>query len=214
MYENVANATKIYAINLRYALKLRGMTQLELAKELDSVKQSVNGWFQAYRMPNPEYMDKIAEVLRLPISAFFDEDGRCGLNRPVEVSIPSISEDGVVSLSKERVSNITIDAALRGAVNQTSSFSFTVPDDSMAPKFQEGDVLVCRHATRASNGQYVVALIDGKTALRQYHASKDGALVFFVATNEKYEQDTDVWSENDPNKPTIVGIPLSLQRKV
>lgn len=214
MYENVAQSTKIYAINLRYALKLRGMTQLELAKEIDSVKQSVNGWFQAYRMPNPEYMDKIAEVLRPPVSAFFDEDGRCGLNRPVEVSIPSISETGVVSLAKERISNITIDAALRGAVNQTSSFSFTVPDNAMAPKFQEGDLLVCRHATRASNGQYVVALINGKTAVRQYHASKDGALVFFVANNPKDDSDTDMWSENDPNKPTIVGIPFSLQRKV
>lgn len=211
MYENAAQATKIYATNLRYALKVRGMTQLDLAKELDSVKQSVNGWFQAYRMPNPEYMDKIADVLNFPISAFFDEEGRCGLNKPIEVSVPSISEDGVVTLSRDKVSHVTIDAALRGKVNEVSSFSFTVPDDAMAPKFQEGDMLICHHATRASNGQYVVAIIDGRTAVRQYQASKDGTLVFFMTANGS---GTDAWSANDPNKPTIVGIPFSLQRKV
>lgn len=214
MYKDASEATKLFAINLRYAAKKRGVTQLDIAAGLDTVKQSVNGWFQAYRMPNPTYMDKLAEFLQLPVSAFFDENGHCGSDTPRQVSVPFVSEDGTVSLAGNFDSTLIVPKAMTDSVNSTSTFIFSVPDELMSPKFHKDDLLLCRHASTAPSGSFVIAIINGKTAVRQYNYSHDGSIVFFMTISQSSSMETDAWNAKAKDKPTIIGIPFYLQRKV
>lgn len=64
-------------------------------------------------------------------------------------------------------------------------FFMRVTGDSMADAIQDGDVILCRRADTAENGQIVVALVDGESTLKRFR--KRGATVRLEPLNPAFE---------------------------
>lgn len=214
VHANAKDSTKLFARNLRFAAKMRGVTQIEIAEAVNAVKQSVNGWFQAYRMPNPEYMDRLADFLGISVSALFDENGRCGMDKPTDIRVPHVGDDGTISLMSSFSIPLAIPSSLANNITSTSCFSYEVKDNSMSPVFQNGDILFCQSTDSAPSGKYVIVLLDGKAVLRQFNVSQDGSLFLYAPVNPSDTARTAVCQADAEDKPRIIGIPFSLQRKV
>lgn len=60
--------------NLRRARKIRGLSQAELAAELNVVRQTVSKWEKGLSTPDCKVLVKISEVLGLPLSALLGDD--------------------------------------------------------------------------------------------------------------------------------------------
>jgi transcriptional regulator with XRE-family HTH domain len=61
--------------NLKKTMKIRSITQAELARQLKVTKQCVNNWTRGINYPDYKNMKKVAEYLQVPIGKlFFEED--------------------------------------------------------------------------------------------------------------------------------------------
>ena len=70
--------------------------------------------------------------------------------------------------------------------SQLEPFALRVTDDSMAPEFPEGCVIVIEPALGAEDGQYVVADYGGDTWFRRYQTCDDGKH-YLAALNETFD---------------------------
>lgn len=62
----------------------------------------------------------------------------------------------------------SIEEYLMSEVERPNAFAVKVCDDSMAPLFTAGDVLVFDRKVSAAPGRYVLASVDGATVVRRY----------------------------------------------
>ncbi|HIE54520.1 MAG TPA: S24 family peptidase [Chromatiaceae bacterium] len=65
-------------------------------------------------------------------------------------------------------------------------FALQVLGDSMEPEFPDQCIIVLERADRASNGMYVMALVEGVRWFRQYLNDEQGERL--VALNELYPE--------------------------
>lgn len=212
--DGAERSTKVYATNLRFATKMRGVTQIELADAVNAAKQSVNGWFSARRMPNPDFMDRVAEYLNLPLAAFFDENGRCGMDKHVGTQIPFVSEDGTISLVSSSNVTVVVPSQQVNRINPMSCFLFEVKDMAMSPKFKKGDILLCRSTQAVPSGATVIVILSGQAVVRQYSVSSDGMTSFFAPLVFSEDVRTEAFRIDADNYPRIIGTPFSLYRDI
>lgn len=78
-------------------------------------------------------------------------------------------------------------------------FALRVLGDSMAPEFPDGSIIIIEPTTRAENGAYIIADVDGSFIFRQLCIEADGSYLL-KAVNSGYP-DIDI-----SDHPNIKGI--------
>jgi SOS-response transcriptional repressor LexA len=73
-----------------------------------------------------------------------------------------------------------------GGCSELEPFALRVTDDSMAPEFPEGCILVIEPALSAQDGSFVVADYGGDTWFRQFN-EQDGKR-YLTPLNERYAE--------------------------
>lgn len=162
--------------NLRKIRKEKGMTQDELAAVLGTSKQVLSRYENGQRSPKVSVVSEFAEKLGVPINALTDAASPFG--KPV---------NGLIPRSQIRIKQVPIlgDTAAGEPVIANREYDewVEVPDDghhfdaalrvtgdSMAPKYQKGDLVFVRYQEDVQDGQIaVICLNDGVTLKRLYH---------------------------------------------
>ena len=162
--------------NLRKIRKEKGMTQDELAAVLGTSKQVLSRYENGQRSPKVSVVSEFAEKLGVPINALTDAASPFG--KPI---------DGLIPRSQVRTRHVPIlgDTAAGEPVIANREYDewVEVPDDghhfdaalrvtgdSMAPKYQKGDLVFVRYQEDVQDGQIaVICLNDGVTLKRLYH---------------------------------------------
>ncbi|NLH41214.1 MAG: transcriptional repressor LexA [Planctomycetes bacterium] len=96
------------------------------------------------------------------------------------------------------------DLSLRSCFGTSDElFALRVRGDSMIEEnIRPGDYVICRRASRAENGQIVVALIDeGEATLKRFY--KEGDRARLQPANERYEP---IYSDNCRIEAVVVGL--------
>lgn len=71
----------------------------------------------------------------------------------------------------------------------SSDFALQVEGDSMAPRYNDGDIVYVKNQKFAESGQYVVAYVNGEEAmLRRYIYQEVGKIVILEPENKKYDK--------------------------
>jgi SOS regulatory protein LexA len=95
---------------------------------------------------------------------------------PVKAGFPSPAEDSI----EKRVS---LDSMFQ--INSPSTFMFTVSGDSMIDlSICDGDMVVVKRCSSASDGDVVLACVDGEYTLKTLR--KKSGRVFLEPANDKY----------------------------
>ena len=162
--------------NLRKIRKEKGMTQDELAAVLGTSKQVLSRYENGQRSPKVSVVSEFAEKLGVPINALTDAGSPFGK-----------SIDGLIPRAQMRTRRVPIlgDTAAGEPVIANREYDewVDVPDDghhfdaalrvtgdSMAPKYQKGDLVFIKYQEDVMDGQIaVVCLDDGVTLKRLYH---------------------------------------------
>ncbi len=117
------------------------------------------------------------------------------LEKDASIHQRTSSDDGSIPLAGRVAAGIPIEAientepvsltSLFGGTGDT--FALQVAGDSMIDEgINDGDYVVCKHASQARNGQLVVAIVDDENAtLKRFY--KEADVVRLEAANEAYE---------------------------
>ncbi len=73
---------------------------------------------------------------------------------------------------------------MSGGCSELEPFALQVVDDSMAPEFWDGCVIIIDPGAQAQNGSYVVVEYNGEHMFRQLHL--DGSRRYLRPLNELY----------------------------
>ena len=87
--------------------------------------------------------------------------------------------------------------------NTGDIFALEVKGDSMiGENIREGDYVICKRTTTASNGQLVVAIVDNEDAtLKRFYREKN--LVRLQPANDAYEP---IYSDNCQIQGVVIGL--------
>lgn len=69
------DARRIFANHLNILLERRGINQIDIARELDVTTATVSNWCNGVKYPRIDVMQRLADYLKVNLSALISEDG-------------------------------------------------------------------------------------------------------------------------------------------
>lgn len=91
---------KVFGNNLRLYMRIKNLNQQDLAEQLEISPSNISRYVNGYAFPTQEHLDKICQILDVPISILYGESGN---GRPVIRENQSFDRDslleGIVSLA-------------------------------------------------------------------------------------------------------------------
>lgn len=179
------NQRVVFVNNLQHYMNARGVDQSDIVSAVGVSASAVSDWCKGKKYPRVDAMQRLADFLGILVSDLTTENPAD--NAPFGKSI-----DGLIPRSQLRTRRVPIlgDTAAGEPVvaNRVYDEWVDVPDDgthrydaalrvtgdSMAPRYQVGDLVFVRYQDDVRDGQIaVICLDDGVTLKRVYHI-RDG----------------------------------------
>lgn len=188
-YEFEKKFNEIFSKNLRYYMDSRGVSQNELAKELNVSPTSVNNWYNGYKTPRMDKVDKICRFFHISRSALMEEHDSDHL--PSNAILPSAKAvpimgticagDGVVC-EDDYSGNFIIDT------NVTADYCLKVHGDSMqTANIYDGDLVFIKKDYDIVSGRiYAVENLDTHEASLK-KVTFDNENIILIPCNPEYQ---------------------------
>ncbi|RNC29779.1 MAG: LexA repressor [Candidatus Dichloromethanomonas elyunquensis] len=187
MFDN--DVKKIFASNIFALRKEKGLTQLELAENLDVSKTAVSEWESANKLPNAGSIEKISAFFNVPKSTLFGEgrDRFLSYDKMLKLPIVGRISCGNGSLAYEDIEGHepTPEAWLNGG----EYFYLRAKGDSMTgARIFDGDLVLIRQQPDVENGEIAAVLIDGEAYLKKI--TKHDNILILESANSTYPTKT------------------------
>lgn len=150
----------------------KGWSQERLGVEagLGAGKQSLIGNHErGFRMPDHGYLQDYARVLGTTTVALLSNLGTSEVNY---THSPLVSWDEIGKVKRKHTRKQQTVQWPSVVPISTHAETTIVPDDSMAPEFRAGQLILVDTTLTPHNGDYVIALIDGKGCIRLYNRGR------------------------------------------
>lgn len=174
----------IFSKNLKYYLKLRNKTQLDLAKAIGVSNTTINNYVKGYNTPRMDKIDKICTYLNIERSNLLEDNEKRNI-KPQGIKIPVLGTvaAGIPISAVEDI--LDYEEVPQSWSNQGEFFGLRIKGDSMQPKMDEGDVVIVRQQSDANNGDTVIVLVNGDDATCKKLQKTDNGIML-VSTNPNY----------------------------
>ena len=188
-----------------------GMTQRDLANKIDISYSVMNRIESGTRAVRDDEVIKIADALDvstdylLGVHVNEKTPSNNRHNKIIEVPVLGSIPAGIPIAAIEDICDYE-EITIPQSANSLDYFALKVFGDSMAPRIQSGDVVVCRKQDSVDNGDIAVVLIDGEDAtLKRIQKNADG--ISLIPDNTAYRPK--FFTSNE-----IVTIPIKILGKV
>jgi repressor LexA len=184
---------------IRIARQARGMDQARLAARLDVATRTLQRWEKGEQVPDSNYLMRLAKVLSVAPHWILTGEGTMQGERSPKIlplpthrykkvdliSLPLLSSvpGGAPSLMfhPEYVEKyITVDS-----VNDSSAFALEVKGNSMAPRIEDGDIIVVSPKLEPRSGDICVVRVSDEDTVKRVKI--DGPFVYLIPLNPDYE---------------------------
>ena len=153
--------SKQFANSIREYLQKTDMMQNEFAEKLHVSPAAVSQWLSGARMPSVEKMAEINAMI-----------GKTARTIPilgqVGAGYPMYAEENI--LGEEEIA-----PSLPGEY-----FALKIHGDSMSPRMQDGDVVICRKQETADDGDIVIVIGAGEALCKRLRMYKDGIELYSI----------------------------------
>ena len=183
-----------FSKNLKYYLKIRNKTQLDLAKAIGVSNTTINNYVKGYNTPRMDKLDKICNYLRIERSDLLNTSTSEEKKTTSALRIPVLGNVAAGILDYEEVPS--------SWQSQGEFFALRIKGDSMEPRMESGDVVIVKQQSDANSGDTVIALVNGDDATCKRLEKTDNGIML-VSTNTKYPPM--FYSKEDiVNKPVVI----------
>lgn len=200
----------IFSKNLRYYLKLRNKTQLDLAKAIGVSNTTINNYVKGYNTPRMDKIDKICSFLNIERSNLLEDKKETNSSSGIKIAVLGTVPAGVPIAAIEDI--LDYEEIPKSWENQGEFFGLKIKGDSMYPTLENGDVVIVRKQSTADNGDTVIAMVNGDDATcKRYERFENG--IMLIPNNNAYTP-TFYTNEDIQSLPvTIIGKVVELRRK-
>lgn len=174
----------IFSKNLKYYLKLRNKTQLDLAKAIGVSNTTINNYVKGYNTPRMDKIDKICTYLNIERSNLLEDNEKRNI-KPQGIKIPVLGTvaAGIPISAVEDI--LDYEEIPQSWQNQGEFFGLKIKGDSMEPRMESGDVVIVKQQSDANSGDTVIVLVNGDDATCKRLEKTDNGIML-VSTNPKY----------------------------
>lgn len=191
-----------FSKNLKYYLKIRNKTQLDLAKAIGVSNTTINNYVKGYNTPRMDKLDKICNYLRIERSDLLNTSTSEEKKTTSALKIPVLGNvaAGIPISAVEDI--LDYEEVPISWQNQGEFFALRIKGDSMEPRMESGDVVIVKQQSDANSGDTVIALVNGDDATCKKLEKTDNGIML-VSTNAKYPPM--FFSKEDiVNKPVVI----------
>lgn len=202
----------------------RGLSQIELADKLNCTKQTVSNYERNTRRPDYEMLEAIADVLNVPMTFFMSqEEQQEELSKIYGSSVKNTTKSNRVPVLGTIPAGIPVEAIedvqdweeLPEAMFSGGKeyFALKIKGDSMAPKYEDGDVVILRKQNTCENGQDCAVMVNGDDAtFKRVRVSDRG--ITLQPLNPVYEPMVYSREEVEGLPVRIIGVAVEIRRTV
>lgn len=191
-----------FSKNLKYYLKIRNKTQLDLAKAIGVSNTTINNYVKGYNTPRMDKLDKICNYLRIERSDLLNTSTNEEKKTTSALKIPVLGNvaAGIPITAVEDI--LDYEEVPSSWQSQGEFFALRIKGDSMQPRMESGDVVIVKQQSDANSGDTVIALVNGDDATCKRLEKTDNGIML-VSNNAKYPPM--FFSEEDiVNKPVVI----------
>lgn len=189
---DMSDKISTFAQRLREGLDIRSMTQSELAQRSKISKSSISRYIKG------DWEGKQGAVYALAKALSVTEAWLMGYDVPMEPdnqpTIPAGFEPlpemttiplvGSIACGTPITAEENIEARIGIPAAWNADFALTCKGDSMAPRYQDGDVVCIRCQPEVENGQIAAVRIGDEATLKRFY--QEGDTVTLVPVNPAY----------------------------
>ena len=201
-----------FSKNLKYYLKIRNKTQLDLAKAIGVSNTTINNYVKGYNTPRMDKLDKICNYLRIERSDLLNTSTSEEKKTTSALKIPVLGNvaAGIPISAVEDI--LDYEEVPISWQNQGEFFALRIKGDSMEPRMESGDVVIVKQQSDANSGDTVIALVNGDDATCKRLQKLDNGIML-VSNNSKYPPMYFSQEEIVSKPVVIIGKVIELRRK-
>ncbi len=164
----------------------KGLSQTQLAEQMDISPQSVQQWEAGKTMPRGKRLERLSEVLDKPISYFLAESVDDVSPIRLRQSVPLIDW---VSAGMWANSQTTREGEYQQVLSVfdtgKNGYALRVEGESMLPRYQPNDIIYVNPDAEPAVGKRVIAVCSEGTTFKEVIAGEGGKLML-KALNEHW----------------------------
>lgn len=185
------------------------MSQIELAKLLNTTQTTVSGWEKDKWQPDNDTIIKMCNIFSCTADYLLDRNTIKNDRRiPVLGRIPA-------GIPVEMITDILDyeDISPELLTGNKKYFALKIKGDSMAPKFLEDDVLIVRQQNDCDNGAYAIVAVNGYDATFKKVIKKESSIIL-QPLNPAYEPQ--VYNSDDISAlpVRVLGVVVEIRRSI
>lgn len=152
------------------------LTQADLAKKVQGVSHAaISQWESDITKPNAENLYDLLQIFKCDFGWLLHGEGRSIIPHEIEdtVKIPVLRYEDLKNWDSARIINHIETEYIMSEINHSEfAVAFNIIDDSMAPDFLVGDLIVIDPTVRPLPGEFVLARSGETTFFRKFKANK------------------------------------------
>lgn len=201
-----------FSKNLKYYLKIRNKTQLDLAKAIGVSNTTINNYVKGYNTPRMDKLDKICNYLRIERSDLLNTSTSEEKKTTSALKIPVLGNvaAGIPISAVEDI--LDYEEVPISWQNQGEFFALRIKGDSMESDINDGDTVIVKQQSDANSGDTVIALVNGDDATCKRLQKLDNGIML-VSNNAKYPPMYFSQEEIASKPVVIIGKVIELRRK-
>lgn len=144
--------------------KQAGLTQDKLAKMLSVTQANLSGWELDKWQPDQEALNKLADYFNVSVDYLLGRDAPFDTQQGRGVKIPVYGEIAA-GIPIEAIEDIIDFEEITPELAASGEFlALSIKGDSMAPRIQNGDVVIIRRQENVENGDIAAVMVNGDSA--------------------------------------------------
>lgn len=206
-----AELAKLIGFNITNRLISKNKTQQDLADYLGASKSTVSMWVNGKRTPLMATIDQICKYFDCTREDLLRDNRESYYKHSISIPVYARVAAGI---PLEAVEDIIDREEIPERWEQAGTyFGVRVKGDSMAPRIENGDVVIVRKQSDADDGDIVIALVNGNDAvckkLRKYADS-----IALVSNNAAYSPMYFTLADTQDIPVRIIGKVVELRGKM
>ena len=206
-----AELAKLIGFNITNRLIAKNKTQQDLADYLGASKSTVSMWVNGKRTPLMATIDQICKYFGCTREDLLRDNRESYYKHSISIPVYARVAAGI---PLEAVEDIIDREEIPERWEQAGTyFGVRVKGDSMAPRIENGDVVIVRKQSDADDGDIVIALVNGNDAvckkLRKYADS-----IALVSNNAAYSPMYFTLADTQDIPVRIIGKVVELRGKM
>lgn len=167
-----AKTSKIIANNLKRLMQEKNVSNSELSKVIGVSESTVGKWLLEKAIPRMGAIEKLASYFHVNKSDLLEEHNENEKPKAVKVPVLGRVAAGVPIEAIEDI--IDYEEIPEEMARQGEYFGLKIQGDSMYPRIIDGDVVIVRKQSYATNRDIVIVLINGDDGTcKQYYRFDD-----------------------------------------